>query len=409
MVNRRPQGYLDNDCEANIDENMCKLIDAINEGGGGGGDVVVPPAVSKVAVTTPSNTDLAVTLTFDDKSTKVGKIPYANFSAYLGNAMSNFFTSEKYAYIEDSYFETIPRYTKALDYIAPTTEGLTTLMKVCENNKPPETLDNMYVGTTYELALGLNLLGVPTTENGVKTYPVIELNDSQIVNYTRFETNGDSRGVGVYRNEYYKFKNVSCSTANKTKPLVLILTLDQFDRQDFDNTHLDAPCIIKLADKVSDFDFENTIIKIQNGGRTGDFVVSLIEAKTNGVIRISNSDHVEKYVTSGIVNCYGGSIVEYNERLKEPKVIFALKNLEDSMANANTTSQRLFVKSIALATDLCYTADTVPDMSAYSSGITGFKIDMWIDQFEFKDADMGDVAYPTFAQNKYRKQYKKGY
>lgn len=408
MANRRPQGYLDNDCEANIDENMCKLIDAINEGGGGGGDVVVPPAVTKVAVATPSNNALAVTLTFDDKSTKSGNITYTNFASFLGNSLSNYLTSGKYSYMQDSYFSTVPRYTKALDYIAPVTSGLTTLMKVCENNKPPTTLDKMYVGTTYELALDLNLLGVPTIENGVKTYPVIQLNDSQIVNYTRYETNGDNRGVGVYRTEYYKFKNVSCSTANKTKPLVLILTLDQFDRQDWDNRHLDAPCIIKLADKVSDFDFDNTIVKIQNGGRTGDFVVSLIEAKTNGVIRITNDDNVEKYVTSGIINCYGGSIVEYNERLKEPKVIFALKNLEDSMTNDNTTSQRLFVKSISLATDLCYTAETVPaDMSAYSSGITGFKIDMWVEQYEFKDADMGEVSFQTFVQSKYRDRYKK--
>lgn len=409
MVNRRPQGYLDNDCEANIDENMCKLIDAINEGGGGG-DVVVPPTISKVAVTTPSNDKLAVTITFDDKSTKTGNISYSNFAEYLGNSMSYYFTSGKYSYNQDSYFETLPSYTKALDYIAPITEGLTTLMKVCENNKPPTTLDNMYVGTTYELAFGLNLLGAPTTENGVKTYPVIELNDSQIVNYTRFETKGDSRGVGVYRNEYYKFKNVSCSTANKTKPLVLILTLDQNDRHDWDNRHLDAPCIIKLADKVSDFDFDNTIIKVQNGGRTGDFVVSLIEAKTNGVIRITNDDNVAKYVTNGIINCYGGSIVEYNERLKEPKVIFALKNLDDSMVGDGTNPQRLFVKSIALATDLCYTTATVPtDMSTYSSGITGFKIDMWIDQYEFKDADMGEVSFQTFVQNKYRAKYKQGY
>lgn len=38
MTDRKPEGFLDNDCEMNIDENMCKLLDKIGEGGGTGGN-----------------------------------------------------------------------------------------------------------------------------------------------------------------------------------------------------------------------------------------------------------------------------------------------------------------------------------------------------------------------------------
>lgn len=38
MTDRKPEGFLDNDCEMNIDENMCKLLDKIGEGGGAGGN-----------------------------------------------------------------------------------------------------------------------------------------------------------------------------------------------------------------------------------------------------------------------------------------------------------------------------------------------------------------------------------
>ena len=410
MANRRPEGYLDNDCEANIDENMCKLLDAIEEGGGGG-DIVVPPAISKLAFSTPSDTNLELKITFDDNSTKNARLNYSNFVGYFGNCITSYYCSDKYAYMQDYYMKSMPHYNTALDYIAPLDEGRTTLIKVCSDNNIPSSLNSVYKGTRFMLENELKILGVPTQSNGVKTYPVITLNDSQIVNYRRVEPSNDSDyTVGIYRTEYYKFKNVVCSTANQSKPLCLVLTLQQYDPYCYDETqqYCNAPCIIKLADKVSDFDFENTVIKIQNGGRVGDFIVTLIESRDNGVIRIARD--YDTYTTDGMINCYGGSIVEYTDKPIEPKVIFALKNLEDSMYNDYSTPQRLFVKSIALATDLCYTTDTVPtNMSEYKSGITNFGIDMWIEQFEFKDSSTHYSYYQVYEQEKYNKEYGRGW
>lgn len=405
MANRRPQGYLDNDCEANIDENMCKLIDAINEGGGGG-DVVVPPGISKVALSTPSDSKLNLTITFDDKSTKSAFLKYSDFVGYFANCITSYYCNYEYSYMQDYYMKSMPHYDNALNYIAPLDKGRTTLVQVCSNNNIPSDLDSIYTGTNFVLEDSLQILGVPTISNGVKTYPVITLNNSQVVNYRREETNNADETVGVYRTEYYKFNNVSCSTEDKSKPLCLVLTLQQYDPQCEDalRKYCDAPCIIKLADKVSDFDFDNTIIKVQNGGRVGDFIVSLIERRDRGVIRIASN--YDTYTTNGIINCYGGSIVEHTDKPIEPKVIFALKNLEDSSYNNYSTPQRLFVKSIALATDLCYTTATVPsDMSTYISGITDFNIDMWIEQFEFKDKSTHYSYYQVFEQGKYKKEY----
>lgn len=414
MANRRPLGYLDNDCEANIDENMCKLIDAINEGGGGGGgDIVVPPAISKVELTSKANSNsrLMMTLTFDDKTSKSSYINYTDFVPYFSQVLSYYTTSNKNSWNTEAMLNSMPRYESALDYIAPVNgEYDSNLVQVTKSNKKNNGeygVRDLYKCTQFTRAESLKILSAPTVANGVKTYSAITLTDAQAVNYYRTDEgyyDDYAHPVGIYRKEYYQFENVTCT--DKTKPLCLVLTL-QNGFSEMDGVHYIAPIIIKLADKVSDFDFENTMIKVQNGGGNGDFIVSLVPKVTNTVVTPLQINNDPSVVTDDLVNCYGGSVTECLQQPYAPKVICVLKNQLDD-THTGVSPVRLYVQQISLCTDLCYTADTVPaDFTAYKSAITNFKINMWIEQYAERDDDFSYQNYQKFVRTRYEKLYSK--
>lgn len=417
MANRRPQGYLDNDCEANIDENMCKLLDAIEESGGGGGSSL--PAVTGIKMKAGSG--ISTTLTLENNQQLTSGVGGYQFVPIVKDSILSIFSG--YDDIGDivnptsinSYLKTIPKYMNGLNINAPVNTNC--YIKVCEMNNAemsPQEYEN-YMVTGFTIADSLELLGDVEFDYDTYSYKCKKFNLSsmQILNFERQDIpstldDGVTRyWVGKYRNEYFQFINVTYDPDYANKPLYMVLTLQQCNPNKYEGSNEEiytAPCIIKLADKLSDFNFENTIIKVQNTGDNGDFVVMAMQ-KTNDYI-VHGETLKEMFSVGTTIPLYHGSVCDPVENFVEPKILYALKN-EVRIFNENDMygdTGRLQVKAIALGTSLKFNQEPT-DMNDYQSGIVDFTIDMWIERDAIPSSQESRFSFQNHQDAVYMENY----
>lgn len=404
MVNRRPQGYLDNDCEANIDENMCKLIDAINEGGGGGSD---KPAVTKVEMSCTAD-GVTTTLQLDNKKKLTGGYGISPFMPFYLNTLgyslegrdswgnpvnSSFF---------DVYLKTIPRYINANELVAGTTSNALTL--VWDKYSNPSWFEaNKYVKTSFALA-PLKIFGGYDYETN--TRPIFTLSTTQIQNYVRTDTFPDAQEgeqyykVGGYRNEYYVFSVSDVSEDAWDKPIYLVLTLQQSNPNYSSTVNeqiYDAPCIVKVCDKGGELENNDFVVKVQNTAGYGDFIVTKMPVE-NKIVH--DASKLEEVVQDGLLPIYGGAIDDTVKPV-EPQTLCVIKN---NISDGQQANARIHVKGLALGVNLSFdpnNGDVVPtSMDTYASGVQ-FKIQMYIETNSYRDNSENQFDYQYLQNDKF--------